>query len=199
MELKRREAEYCSYDDISLFIGSWNIDACKPEHLEQRPDDKYFIDKWLATVPEGADVVVFGLQEIVDLESKKIAARGLLKNATAKKQESSVNMQQSDHASRATLWKDRLVRAMRDNYKTPYYLMDCRNLVGLFTCIFVKEDHFKNNVATGFHSYTLATGLGGAYGNKGAIISRFLFNDSSLCFITSHLPAHQVIALIDCR
>lgn len=189
--MKRVESEYCTYQDIELFIGSWNIDASKPEHLEARAEDTYLFDRWLAIAPpEGPDIIVFGFQEIVDLESKKIAAKGLLKNA-AKKQESQTVIQQQELASRANLWRDRIIKALKDKFKAAYHLVDCRNLVGIFSCVFVKDEHQQHNLVRECFSHTVSTGLGGVYGNKGAIVNRFIFNDSSFCFIISHLPAHQ--------
>lgn len=161
-ELKRREAEYASYHDLSLFIGSWNIDASKPGDLEQRPDDKYLFDRWLGVNADTPDIVVFGLQEIVDLESKKVAAKGFLKNATAKKQESQVVLQH-DHVTRASAWKERIVKALKDKYKTAYHFVDSRNLVGLFTCVFVKEEYQRNGRLSNFQSYTVSTGRCGMY------------------------------------
>ena len=38
---------------------------------------------------------------------------------------------------------------------------------------------------------TVKTGLGGRYGNKGAILARLVIDDSSLCFINAHLAAGQ--------
>ncbi len=49
MELKRRESRYCARRDIEVFIGSWNIDACKPVDL---PDAR-FVEKWVSSAPNG--------------------------------------------------------------------------------------------------------------------------------------------------
>ncbi len=125
------------------------------------------------------------MQEIIDLESKKLAAKGLFKSAAKKDS----NQAHPELASRATFWKERLCRAVKGSFERPFRLVESRELVGLLTCIFVREDlvdHLSHVAA-----YTISTGLGGVYGNKGAIICRFGLFDSSLCFITSHLPAHQ--------
>lgn len=173
--------------DLSLFIGSWNVDACKPESLLSRADDAYFINKWVTSVPSGADIYVFGLQEIVDLESKTVAAKGLFKRAPA----SSSDNHAMDHASRANAWRDRLIAGLRDNFKHSYHVVGTCNLVGLFTCVFVKEAHLRSGSVHHIRSQTVMTGMGGTYGNKGAIVTQFLFDDTSFCFTNSHLPAHQ--------
>jgi hypothetical protein len=141
----------------------------------------------------------FHLQEIVDLESKKVAAKGLLmKTATNSKKSDSAtgadppNAAQELHARRAEAWKERLGKALRDNFrKSPYRLLETRNLVGLFTCVFAKEELVRDGHIRECFAHTVSTGLGGAYGNKGAIVTRFLVDDSSFCFATCHLPAHQ--------
>lgn len=53
-------------------ICSWNIDANKPERILGE-DDKA-VREWLGTM-EDPDIIVVGIQEIVDLESKKQTAR----------------------------------------------------------------------------------------------------------------------------
>lgn len=35
------------------------------------------------------------------------------------------------------------------------------------------------------------TGLGGYHGNKGAVVTRFLLEDTPFCFVNCHLAAHQ--------
>jgi hypothetical protein len=62
MEIKLNQKRWFDYRDYSLFIGSWNIDSCKPESLEHQPSDKYFLDKLVTSVPDGADIYFFGFQ-----------------------------------------------------------------------------------------------------------------------------------------
>jgi hypothetical protein len=38
---------------------------------------------------------------------------------------------------------------------------------------------------------TVESGIGGIYGNKGAIVARLVMDDTSLCFINVHLAAGQ--------
>lgn len=93
----------------------------------------------------------FFLQETM-LMSKKKADRQLNENVT----------------QRYRLWRDKLVKAVRqytafDN-SCNYKLVKSENLVGLFTCVFVKEaeeDRLKDISVT-----TCKTGMGGYHGNK---------------------------------
>lgn len=113
---------------------------------------------------------------------------------------------------RYRLWQDKLVQAVRVAMPvdSPYTVVHCQNLVGLFTCIFVKNAEVGNlrDVAI----TTVKRGMAGMYGNKvslsdeehitekgsdsrgfnkGAIVARLVLDDSSLCFINCHLAAGQ--------
>ncbi|KAL7324238.1 hypothetical protein PS15p_210772 [Mucor circinelloides] len=70
--LQKRASEYCTYDDARVMICSWNIDANKPEKILGEDDRQ--VRQWLGSM-EDPDIIVVGIQEIVDLESKKQTAR----------------------------------------------------------------------------------------------------------------------------
>ena len=59
----------------------------------------------------------------------------------------------------------------------------------LYSCVFVKmsERTRLRDIAVS----TVKTGLGGRYGNKGAILVRLVCDDSSVCFVNCHLAAGQ--------
>lgn len=122
---------------------------------------------------------------MIDLESKKMTAKTLF---TKKKSEKTL----AEHIShRYKLWHDRLVQAVRVAMPPdcPYVLVHSENLVGLFTCLFIKESYrryVKDLCVT-----TVKTGMGGLHGNKGAIVTRFIMDDSSICFVNCHLAAGQ--------
>lgn len=66
------QGDFCQERDTRILICSWNIDANKPEKLTAS-DDKLVRD-WLRGMQD-PDIIVVGIQEIVDLESKKQTAR----------------------------------------------------------------------------------------------------------------------------
>jgi len=87
------------------------------------------------------------------------------------------------------LWKDMLTKSLQKNVEFEYTLTDARQLVGLFQCIFVKTSEIPNISHIG--SSMVKTGLAGYHGNKGAVVSRFVIDDASFCFVNCHLAAHQ--------
>lgn len=89
------------------------------------------------------------------------------------------------------MWYDRLVSAVRLAMPPdcPYRVVHSENLVGLFTCTLMRSDEWSN--ASDVAMTTVKTGLGGRWGNKGAIVSRLVLDDTSCCFINAHLAAGQ--------
>ncbi|RPB08476.1 DNase I-like protein [Morchella conica CCBAS932] len=185
-EMQKRDAEFCSFREIKALICTWNAGACKPQDLLKDADDRVFLENVLTSV-ESPDVIVFGFQELVDLENKKLTAKTLLKGG--KKKKAADHQAHMSHQYR--LWQQQLTKSIETHLPRdePYTLLHSANLVGLFTCIFVKsaERHSIRNVSAA----TVKRGLGGLHGNKGALIIRFLLDDSSLCFINCHLAAGQ--------
>ena len=70
-------------------------------------------------------------------------------------------------------------------------MVKSESLVGLFTCVFVRQSEFRNVRETAIS--TVKTGMGGRYGNKGAVIARMVIDDtrcvSSSCFSWTALQA----------
>jgi hypothetical protein len=69
--MNQRMKEYCDYRDAKILISSWNIDANKPEKFDAQDEQR--IREWLTSLRD-PDIIVVGIQEIVDLESKKQTA-----------------------------------------------------------------------------------------------------------------------------
>jgi hypothetical protein len=76
-----REAEFSTYRDIKVHILSWNIDSCKPTDLQGDAVNIDFLQNAIlasvnpvVTNEEPPEILVFGFQEVVDLEDKKLTA-----------------------------------------------------------------------------------------------------------------------------
>lgn len=71
--MQDHDIEYCSFRELTALVVSWNAGATTPTHLRYEEKDSRFVNDMLqADVPP--DLLVFGFQELVDLEDKKLTA-----------------------------------------------------------------------------------------------------------------------------
>ncbi|GMK59135.1 hypothetical protein CspeluHIS016_0701500 [Cutaneotrichosporon spelunceum] len=180
-----RQPDYCDFREIKVLVVSWNIDSAKPSDLSSGGVENInFLSQVLGSV-DTPDIIVFGFQEVIPLTDKKLTAKTILFGSKSK--DGATNERVSS-AYRA--WADKLSSAVRLAYPGEAYTkMQSEQLVGLFTCVFAKDtelDNFKEVMIT-----TVKRGIGGIYGNKGAIVARMVLDDTSLCFINVHLAAGQ--------
>lgn len=182
-EMKRKDVEYCEFQNLKVLIMTWNAGASTPHSLRYSDSDANFFRDLLQT-SDSPDIIIFGFQELVDLEDKTATAKRFLK---PKKKEGS-DQERMSHQYRD--WRDFLIRSLDDYMQGDlYHLLHTAPLVGLFTCIFVKAD-LRGRISN-LSSNEVKRGLGGLHGNKGAIVVRFMVDDTSLCFINCHLAAGQ--------
>ena len=161
-ELLKRESDYSSLRDISVLIVSWNVDSAKPDQLTGAVENVNFLQDVLTSV-DTPDVIAFGLQELIDLESRKMAAKTVLLGGKNKTADGAISQKVTTSYKK---WYDRLVLAVRLAMPpdAPYTVIHTENLVGLFSCIFVKNTErlsLKQVAIT-----TIKRGMGGRYGNK---------------------------------
>ncbi|KAI1450016.1 DNase I-like protein [Annulohypoxylon stygium] len=183
-EMKSLDAQYCKFEEIKVLAMTWNAGASTPNSLRYSESDAIFIQNLLQS-SDSPDIIIFGFQELVDLEDKTATAKRFFK---PKKKDAS-DQEKMSHQYRD--WRDFLVRSLDDYMPADhlYHLLQTATLVGLFTCIFVKSslrDRIRN-----LNNSEIKRGMGGLHGNKGAIIVRFMIDDTSLCFINCHLAAGQ--------
>lgn len=181
-EMKSRDVQYCQFDTLKAMIMTWNAGASTPNSLRYSDTDATFIQNLLQN-SNSPDILIFGFQELVDLEDKTATAKRFFKS---KKKES--DQERMSHQYRD--WRDFLIRSLDDYMPgTLYHLLTTMHMVGLFTCIFVKAD-VRDRISM-LSTAEVKRGMGGLHGNKGAIIARFLIDDTSLCFFNCHLAAGQ--------
>lgn len=183
-ELRLNEASHCSFDEIKTLVMTWNAGASTPHSLRYSESDSAFFRELLQS-SGSPDILVFGFQELVDLEDKAATAKRFLKS---KKRDGA----DSDHMSHQYRdWRDFLLKSLDDYMPATdlYHLLYNAPLVGLFTCIFVKSS-LQGRIRN-LHAAEVKRGMGGLHGNKGAIAVRFQIDNSSLCFVNCHLAAGQ--------
>ena len=76
-----READFSTYRDIKALFLSWNIDSGKPTDLQTDSVNINFLNDVLSSSVASSlsdenppEIIVFGFQEVVDLEDKKLTA-----------------------------------------------------------------------------------------------------------------------------
>ncbi|KAF2208718.1 hypothetical protein CERZMDRAFT_114438 [Cercospora zeae-maydis SCOH1-5] len=182
--MQLRDSEFCTFRELTAAVLTWNAGASKPSHLQQSKEDHDFFRDYL-TAREAPDIFVFGFQELVDLEDKKVTAKSFFKSKKKEPDE----QQHMSHQYRA--WRDYLGKCLDDFMptNTSYTLLHTASMVGLFTCIFVRSS--ERNRIRNVHASEVKRGMGGHHGNKGAIIVRMVLDDSSICMVNCHLAAGQ--------
>ena len=69
--MQARDVEYCEFREIKTGIVTWNAGASTPGEL--RGQDQEAFNRMLRT-DDPPEILVFGFQELVDLEDKKLTA-----------------------------------------------------------------------------------------------------------------------------
>ena len=141
---------------------SWNCDSSRPDSLNGEPQNFNFLNEALHSVDSPPDIIVFGFQEVIDLESRKMVAKNVLLGGK-KKTDDGLSEKVTGAYKR---WHDRLVLAVRAAMPkdVAYCVAHTESLIGLFSCIFV-----KNTERPSFDDVSITTikrGMGGRYGNK---------------------------------
>ncbi|KAI6779083.1 Inositol-1 [Emericellopsis cladophorae] len=166
MELGKRIEEYTSYKNISIWVGTFNLNG-RTEGVDED------LSPWLfppALGSEQPDIYTVAFQEIVELSPQQImnsdpARRGLWEHAV----QSTLNRRQ------AALGGEK------------YVLLRSGQLVGAALCIFVKTSALGK--IRNVEGSVKKTGLSGMAGNKGAVAIRFDYANTQICFVTAHLAA----------
>lgn len=158
---------------MSILLVSWNLDASKPDSLTGDAENIDVLDNMLKSVP-CPDIISFGFQEIIDLESRKMVAKNVILGRKKLPEDGGLSDKVTGAYKR---WYERLVHAVRMAMPpdVPYSVVHTESLVGLFSCIFVKntERISLKDVAIA----TIKRGMGGRYGNK--VCHLFAYRTSS--------------------
>lgn len=134
---------------------------------DQKPPESLAL--WLTAAEPMADIVAIGLQEL------DLTASALLAGETAK----------------GKVWEICIIHAL--NAKGPrYQLLMSKQLAGMMLLVAVKREHMERIQDP--RDCVVPVGILGM-ANKGAVSIRFQFDDSTFCFVNSHLCAHQANVL----
>ncbi|KAH9376759.1 hypothetical protein HPB48_010945 [Haemaphysalis longicornis] len=92
------------------------------------------------------------------------------------------------HLLSQAFFEEPWIQAIRNALHKYSYVKHVR-LQGLILAIFTKREHLIQ--LRGIQSTYTRTGLGGVWGNKGGVTIRLCVYGCSMCFVNSHLAAHE--------
>lgn len=72
-ELQAQDESYCKLEKIKTLVMTWNAGASTPHSLRHAEQDKTFFPNLLKE-SDLPDILIFGFQELVDLEDKATTA-----------------------------------------------------------------------------------------------------------------------------
>ncbi|CAI4049962.1 phosphatidylinositol-3-/phosphoinositide 5-phosphatase INP52 SKDI_14G2170 [Saccharomyces kudriavzevii IFO 1802] len=152
------EDQFTTHSNINLLVGTFNVNG-----NSRRAD----LSEWLFPIGDKfkPDVVVLGLQEVIELTA------GSILNADYTK---------------SSFWET-MVTDCLNQYEEKYLLLRVEQMSSLLILFFVRSDMAYNVKQVG--GSTKKTGFGGITGNKGAVAIRFDYGATSFCFVNTHLSA----------
>eukprot|EP00929_Paragymnodinium_shiwhaense_P038186 TRINITY_DN20225_c0_g1_i1.p1 TRINITY_DN20225_c0_g1~~TRINITY_DN20225_c0_g1_i1.p1 ORF type:complete len:1021 (-),score=128.10 TRINITY_DN20225_c0_g1_i1:540-3602(-) len=121
------------------------------------------------------DILFLGLQEVCQLSTKRLLADG----------------------SEWRSWRSWAERVVREAYDGELELLHEAHLVGILSTVFVRRS-YHGDIQHVRHC-TVATGVGGVAGNKGAVCQRFEIGPVAVCFVNAHLAAGQANFIERCQ
>ncbi|KAL8983169.1 MAG: hypothetical protein Q9177_005053, partial [Variospora cf. flavescens] len=180
-ELHDYDTSWCDFREIEAVVMTWNAGASSPASLrydEQEPN----LLRMLLPPGMAPDLLIFGFQELVDLEDKRLTASLLFNPQSAKPVAADIwltlletlikgakrkDISEQDRMSRQFKdWRDHLVRSIEDYMPTneSYTLLHTASMVGLFSCVFVR-DPYRLSISN-MQAAEIKRGMGGLHGNK---------------------------------
>lgn len=174
--------EYTKQIKCRVCVGTWNINGgLSPVDMESLDLNDWLIDGPInarktgfghldsnALNMEEIDIFCVGFEEICDLSAQNIVSA-------------------SDENSRN--WYNKLFKFLQKHGEYVPVIIEPLQLVGVCIFVFVLKKHV--NAIRDVCIAKTKTGMGGAAGNKGGVLVRMIFYNTSMCFVCSHFAAHQ--------
>ena len=157
-EIRFREKEFSTYESINVYVVTWNLAGCPLNPLVD------FLDLFNPRGNLPPDLVVIGFQEYIELSATSVVL--------------------ANQGKELILQYIEIMKETLGKFEK-YIMVSARELVGLLVLVFVKQSH--SNRIQHVDTEKVKTGLSGNFGNKGAVLVKLNYDDTSLCFVNCHL------------
>lgn len=144
--------------ELRIRMCSWNLNG-------RCIDEKDDVDRWLEA--ESADVIVVGIQELIELNPRSIVQSG------------------SGNRIRREVLEERLETVLQR--RGCFRKLCSHGMVGLAILVYVREEFVP--IATVTKTLSVKTGFRGIVGNKGAVCANVRIGDLETCFVNVHLAS----------
>jgi hypothetical protein len=179
-----RRNDFVVWNVYKILIRTWNV---KTSFCDNDDDLK----KWIFhnsdsnNSNDNIDIIVIGLQEIINLNNPLSSTLDLL------------SLTQSNY------WKEKFLKVINKNNNS-FNVVNTINCVGMCMFLFVKQDichrisgiiihiHYKKShhyIIIDIRSSITPTGFLGLFGNKGAVSISIILDDTPICFVNCHLTS----------
>lgn len=169
LQTNLEDEKFISLGNVSIMTVTYNVNA----KLGDAGLMGQLLDS-LQSSPDGIDLVVIGLQEIVELSTTNVVGSTLLGNQLV--------------TDRVERWQSLCSSVLKD-----FVLVESVDMVGTLLMLFSIGS--KVPLIRNIQSACVPRGVGNMFGNKGGVCIRFEAADSSICFVNSHLSAHREAVL----
>lgn len=161
------EPKYCSYEEIVLYILTWNCNTVDPDKLTPKDKEKLF-----SFPVEQTDIVVICLQEMVELNSYNV----LLGN----------NETIVSHWRRVI---EKYLNELSADRKKAFVYLTSNDMVGVATFVFVSGQLYNRVYLQEW--LAIKTGFKNSLGNKGAVLLFMQIDSTYLTLTNCHLAAGE--------
>ncbi|CAN0165266.1 unnamed protein product [Scytosiphon promiscuus] len=165
--------------DLRIFCGTWNVAGRKLDSVEE-------IGLWLdvekvdadGDTSDPPDLFVIGLQEVVELSAQNVVM------------DSIVDTQSKANSLQWFAQVFAYLAQYGGRHGVRYVMVTEKQLLGTYILVMAKEVICSKIACV--QSALVPTGLGGYFGNKGAVAVRMeVGGSSSLCFVCAHMTSHR--------
>ncbi|VDP73521.1 unnamed protein product [Echinostoma caproni] len=195
-ELLKRADEYCTFENVRIFVGTWNVNG--------RSDPALTLDSWLLPPNDQppADIYVFGFQEL-DLSIGAVALNktspAALEDRWATQLETALGgllrppPSRLHHRQNPPIPEEARAYALKWAKQTGggYIRLKRARLAGMLMIVYISTRIFSHANASELAIQLVPTGVFNVMGNKGAVGLRLTLYNTAICFVNCHLAAGE--------